>query len=157
MGRVSLYGFDEIGNEVMATLQLHVDLGPSVFNAITHPDEAVVLHDHVDHHDSEDGENDKKRHSAIIARLIGPPSGSGDCPVSKFLLSWVLGAGPLAPISGLQESFVALGVEGGEGVEGVFVRPLGTFGSQFGRQVGLGEDSIQRLGEGLHITGGGQD
>lgn len=49
---VALDGLDEVGDEVEPALQLHVDLRPSVVDAIAHAHEVVV------HRDERDGEND---------------------------------------------------------------------------------------------------
>ena len=40
--QVALGDLDEIGNEVVATLQLHVDLGEGVFEAVAEGDEGIV-------------------------------------------------------------------------------------------------------------------
>ena len=52
MSRVAFRRFDQIGNQVVATLQLHVDLGERVLEPIAKRDEAVV-----DSHDPK-GEDD---------------------------------------------------------------------------------------------------
>ncbi len=42
---VALGGFDKIRDEVVAALQLHVDLGEGVLEAVLEGDEAIVLAD----------------------------------------------------------------------------------------------------------------
>src|SRR5262249_43473272 len=59
VGRVALDCLDEIGDEVVATLQLNVDLGPGVFRLDLLAHEAVVSGDGgEDQHDRHDDESD---------------------------------------------------------------------------------------------------
>ena len=45
MAHVSFNRFDEVGNEVVATLELHIDLRPRVVHIVAQVDEAVVSHE----------------------------------------------------------------------------------------------------------------
>ena len=58
VGGVALHGLDQVRDQVDAPLQLHVDLGPRVVDAVARPDEAVVGDDEVDAQDHEDREHD---------------------------------------------------------------------------------------------------
>ncbi len=52
--RVALDGFDQIADQIMASLELHLDVGPCRLRAIAQPDEAVVdAGEHEDHHDDD--------------------------------------------------------------------------------------------------------
>src|SRR5918911_1121583 len=42
MGRVSLHGLDEVGDQVVASLQLHVDAAPRFVDPVAGPDHAVA-------------------------------------------------------------------------------------------------------------------
>ena len=42
MFHIALDDFDEVGNQIIAPSQLHIDLGECVFNAITSVDQSVV-------------------------------------------------------------------------------------------------------------------
>ncbi len=57
---VALGGFDEIRDEVVAALQLDVDLGEGVLEAVLEGDETIVLADHVQGHDGHDGDEDQQ-------------------------------------------------------------------------------------------------
>ena len=57
MFHVTLGGLDEIGDEVVAALELDVDLGEGVFEAIAKGDEAVVDAGDPEAGDEEDGED----------------------------------------------------------------------------------------------------
>ena len=66
--RIALDRLDEVRDQVVAPLELHLDLGPRVVDAVALLDEAVVERDHVDHEqddDDHDGDQDPghERHS----------------------------------------------------------------------------------------------
>ena len=68
VGGVALDRLDEVRDQVAAPLELHLDLGPRVVDAVALLDEAVVQRDHVDHEqhdDDEDSDQDPghERHS----------------------------------------------------------------------------------------------
>ena len=53
VGGVALHRLDQVGDEVVAALELHVDLGPGVLDPVPQLDQAVV-HDDDDEHDQDD-------------------------------------------------------------------------------------------------------
>ena len=57
MRRVALHGFDEVRDEVVAALELDVDLGPSVVDTVPQPDEPVVQDD--ERQPEQDGDHDR--------------------------------------------------------------------------------------------------
>ena len=65
VGHVAFGGLDEIRDQVVAALELHVHLGKGVFTGVAQRDEAVVNADAPDGGDDEgtddDGEDDEKR------------------------------------------------------------------------------------------------
>lgn len=66
MSGVALDGFDQIRDEIEATLELHVDLGPSVLDLVSATNQAVVGADddcHDDNHPDDDKEKDDHRAS----------------------------------------------------------------------------------------------
>ena len=76
MGHVTLGGFDEVRDEVVTALQLHVHLGEGVLEAVPQPDEGVVDADQEEADENEGGEKNKKcddgeTHSAV--NLPPPP------------------------------------------------------------------------------------
>ena len=58
MAGVALDGLDQVGNQVMAALQLHVDLRPRVFHLVAPSDELVVHPDRVDDEQNHSGNHD---------------------------------------------------------------------------------------------------
>ena len=54
MGHVALGGLDEVGDQVVATLQLHVHLREGVLEAVPQPDEGVVDADQEEAEEDED-------------------------------------------------------------------------------------------------------
>ena len=52
---VAFYGFDEVGNQIVATLQLDVDIGPGVIALYLEADQAVV---HRNNNEDQEHEND---------------------------------------------------------------------------------------------------
>ena len=65
---VALRRLDEIRNEVIASLELHVDLRERVAEPVAHGDEAVVRRDHPDDERGDDGEEDPPTdaHSSVL-------------------------------------------------------------------------------------------
>ena len=59
---VALHSFDEIGDQVVAALELDVDVGPGVVALDLEANEAVVHADAEEHQQDEDDENDNARH-----------------------------------------------------------------------------------------------
>ena len=58
MGGVALYRLDQVGNEVVALLELHVDVGEGLADPLPHGHELVVDHDDPQHEDDDHSEND---------------------------------------------------------------------------------------------------
>ena len=76
MGHVTLGGFDEVRDQVVTALQLHVHLGERVLEAVPQPDEGVVDADQEEADENEGCEKNKKcddgeTHSAV--NLPPPP------------------------------------------------------------------------------------
>ena len=63
MRRVTLDGVDEVGNEVMAALELHVDLRPGIFDRLTQSNQTVVSSHQpkADEHDGSDQNKEKNQ------------------------------------------------------------------------------------------------
>jgi hypothetical protein len=55
--RVALYGLDQVGNEIVPLLELHVDVGKRLIDPLPHGDEPVVDHDDPDHEQRNDTED----------------------------------------------------------------------------------------------------
>ena len=70
MGQVALCGFDEIGNEVVTTLELHFDLRESVLETVLESDEFVVDRNDPEHHDGDDDEGDDGFHAESFVSVI---------------------------------------------------------------------------------------
>jgi hypothetical protein len=68
VGRIALDGLDEIGDEVVPTLELDVDLGPRRVDPVAEPDEAVVDGDEKDDQQKDDDQqhDEDDDHLAII-------------------------------------------------------------------------------------------
>ena len=56
---VAFDGLDEIGHQVLALLQLHVDVGEGLFAALAHADQAIVGPDQPQHQNGNNAENNK--------------------------------------------------------------------------------------------------
>ena len=61
---VALDGLDEVLDEVPAPLELHLDLGPRVVDAVPERDEPVVERDQADDEQPDDHEDDDPDHRA---------------------------------------------------------------------------------------------
>ena len=55
---ITLHGFDEIGNQVVAALELDVHLSPGVLRGIAQTDESVVESDDKDEEEGNESEDD---------------------------------------------------------------------------------------------------
>ena len=60
MRRIALHRLDEIGDEVGAPLQLHVDAAPALAGEIALPHEAIVERDGIEADDGDDGDDDQR-------------------------------------------------------------------------------------------------
>jgi hypothetical protein len=58
MGRVALHGLDEVRDEVVPLLQLHVDVGEGLRDPLPERDEPVIGHDAVEDDRNDDREKD---------------------------------------------------------------------------------------------------
>ena len=54
---IAFHGLDQVGNEVVALLELHVDVGERLIDPLPHGDEAVVDHDDPQHENDNDTED----------------------------------------------------------------------------------------------------
>src|SRR5262249_27528856 len=75
---VPLDRLHEIGNQVMAPLELHLDLRPGVVDTVTRPDEPVVDPDHPEDEQEDDShqhEDDPEHCSSLRGREGGPQLG----------------------------------------------------------------------------------
>ena len=61
MAGVALHGLDQIGDQVVALLELDVDVGERLVDPLPHRNEAVVDHDDPHHEHDKDTENDPGR------------------------------------------------------------------------------------------------
>jgi hypothetical protein len=67
VGRVALDRLDQVGDQVGAALELHVDLAPGVLVAVLERDDAVVDVDAPQDQGSQDDENDDRGHGATTS------------------------------------------------------------------------------------------
>src|SRR6185437_7391068 len=56
--RIAFHGLDQVRDQVVSLLELHVDVGERLIDALAHRDEAVVARDHDDREDDDDGKDD---------------------------------------------------------------------------------------------------
>src|SRR5208337_3307570 len=68
VGGVTLHGFDEIGDEIVAALELHIDVRPGIVATYLQPDQAVVHRDAEDQQENEDSQNNETRHGSTSFR-----------------------------------------------------------------------------------------
>ena len=66
MAHVAFDGFDEVGDEIVAALELHVDLRPGVVDDVAQAHEAVVDRDEPEHQRGQNGEEDEQGHHDFI-------------------------------------------------------------------------------------------
>jgi hypothetical protein len=69
---VALGGLDQVGNQVVAALQLHVDLREGVLEAIAHRHQAVVDRDRPEHDHNDDDEENDSDHVRPPAVFVAP-------------------------------------------------------------------------------------
>ncbi len=74
VAHVAFDGFDEVGDEVVAALELDINLRPGVIHVIAEVDEAVVDGDEPEDEDGEDGEKNENGGHVIFPFL---PRGGG--------------------------------------------------------------------------------
>ena len=84
MGGVALHGLNQIGNQVQAALELHVDLRPRVVNAIAQLNEVVVHENERDGHDNDQSDDHDKGdfHESLLKQ--SPLSFSVSLPCAHF-------------------------------------------------------------------------
>ncbi len=58
MRGVALYGFQQVRDQVVALLELHVDVGIGLADALTERDEAIVGRESEKHENNDDADND---------------------------------------------------------------------------------------------------
>ena len=58
MGGVTFHGFDEIRNQVVASLELHINVGPGIVSANSQLDQVVVHPDQQERDDNQYTQND---------------------------------------------------------------------------------------------------
>src|SRR5690242_9622373 len=67
VGGVAFHGFDEIGDEVIAALELHVDIGPGVIALHAEANQSVV---EKDNHEGEHGDDNQHRHHLAASSTL---------------------------------------------------------------------------------------
>jgi len=69
VGGVSLYRLDQVGDQVVAQLELHIDVGERLADPLPHGDELVVDHDDPQDEDDNHSENDPagRGHEGLLA------------------------------------------------------------------------------------------
>ena len=73
MRGVAFHRFDQIGNKVATSLQLHVDLRPGVVDHIAHFHEVVVQHDRRNNEHDDNRENNSKYHDFAFQTEVSAP------------------------------------------------------------------------------------
>src|ERR1017187_8750624 len=74
---VTLHGFHQVGDKVVAALQLHIDVGPSVVGADLQLHQTVVNADQRKRDDGQYGDNNDNRNHAVLLQR-GESSTTGD-------------------------------------------------------------------------------
>ena len=74
--RVLVDGLDEVGNQIVTTLQLHVDIAPGVIDPIAAANKAVVEKD-TDGGQHDEDENEQHSHRPQSYHLPYPPKPAG--------------------------------------------------------------------------------
>ena len=89
MRRVTLDRLDEVGDQVVPPLQLHVDLRPCVFDPVAEPDQAVVERDRDEH----EHDHDRRNIEAVTNARAAAQSATGPAEqgAAEGLLSAALG------------------------------------------------------------------
>jgi hypothetical protein len=93
VAHIPLHGVDQVRDQVVAALQLDVDLRPGFLGPIPRRDQAVVREDQPHDDQDNDGNDDPGAHQEVILR-VGAPRPSG---LLKHFLVLVL-AHLLAPL-----------------------------------------------------------
>src|SRR5664280_3119386 len=97
---VPLDGLDEVGDQVVPPLELHVDLAPRILHLVAGADQAVVHAQHPRHrHHDHDQDHESEDHR--LTSPAGPPASSGG------------DAAPEAPIVSPMNLITASGCEPG--------------------------------------------
>src|SRR5262249_37727749 len=76
---VSFYGFDEVGNQVVPALELHLDIAPGTVSAGAQLHQAVVHSDQHERDDNQNSEKDQKSHGCS-PRAESGLQGDGSTP-----------------------------------------------------------------------------
>ncbi len=58
MGGIALHGLDQVRDQIVALLELHVDVGKSLTDTLAERDQAVVGAEGEKHENDDDAEND---------------------------------------------------------------------------------------------------
>src|SRR4030095_3325077 len=58
---VALHGLDQIGNQVVALLELHVDIGKGLADALTERNQSIIRAEREENENTEDADNDPAR------------------------------------------------------------------------------------------------
>src|SRR5437588_10640474 len=97
VGGVALDRLHQVGDEVVAALELHADLGPGVVHLVPAPDELVVHGDGQPREESreEDDYRDHHRRDDHVHTPPGQQALRSDSPPRPFALQW-LGSGQVA-------------------------------------------------------------
>ncbi len=61
MRGIALHGFDQIRDQVVALLQLHVDVGKGLADALTERNQTVIRAERKQNENNEDADNDPAR------------------------------------------------------------------------------------------------
>jgi hypothetical protein len=61
MRSVALYGLDEVRDQVMALLQLHVDVGEGLSDALIERDQSIIRREREENENDENANNDPSR------------------------------------------------------------------------------------------------
>ena len=68
---VTLDGLDQVGDQIVPALELHVDLRPGVLDLVAPADQAVVRRDQVDdHQQDDDDDHDGEPHSGASVPVV---------------------------------------------------------------------------------------
>jgi hypothetical protein len=79
---VAFHRLDEIGHEIVALLELHIDVGEGLFAPLPQGDEAVVDADEPENEENKNAENDPAAHEKL------PLIAVSDCQRSEARCPW---------------------------------------------------------------------
>ncbi len=65
MRRVALHGLDQIGDEIVALLQQHVNIGEGFAAMLSHVNKTIVGEQHPDREDNDCRDNNPRKHNTI--------------------------------------------------------------------------------------------